>query len=115
MGGVRLVTLGGELIEASGAMIGGDLEKTPVRFGAPDRREIDATAEKLRAATDEAGRVSARLAGLREQVMALEGGLKEGAGQTSAADVRASSLDTKRREFATKGAAIREDPEGEQK
>jgi len=32
MGGVRLVTLGGELIEASGAMIGGDLEKTPLRF-----------------------------------------------------------------------------------
>ena len=115
MGGVRLVTLGGELIEASGAMIGGDLEKTPVRFGAPDRREIDATAEKLRAATDEAGRVSARLAELRKQVMALEGELKEVAGQTSTAAVRASTLETKRKEFATKVAAIREDLEAKQK
>src|SRR3989442_821814 len=58
MGGVRLATLGGELIEASGAMIGGDAEKTPVRFGAPDKREIDTVSEKLRRATDEAGRGS---------------------------------------------------------
>src|SRR5436189_86765 len=33
MGGVRLVTIEGELIEASGAMIGGDMERSTVKFG----------------------------------------------------------------------------------
>jgi chromosome segregation protein len=115
MGGVRLVTLGGELIEASGAMIGGDLEKTPLRFGAPDRREIDTVSEKLRRATEEAERVTKRLADLRKEIVALETELKDVGGQTSTVDVKASALDTKRREFSTKVAAIREDLDAKQK
>ena len=111
MGGVRLVTLGGELIEASGAMIGGDLEKIPLRFGAPDRREIDTISEKLRTATEQAERVTSRLAELRKQLATLERELKDVGGQTSAADVRASTLEAKRNEFATKVGAIREDLE----
>ncbi len=109
MGGVRLVTLGGEMIEASGAMIGGDLEKTPLRFGAPDRREIDNVSEKLRRATEEADRVARRLADLRKEVVALEAELKDVGGQTSTVDVKASALETKRREFTMKVTAIRED------
>ena len=115
MGGVRLVTLGGELIEASGAMIGGDLEKTPLRFGAPDRREIDTVSEKLRKATEESERVTKRLAELRKEVVALETELKDVGGQTSTVDVKASALETKRREFTTKVTAIREDLEAKQK
>ena len=115
MGGVRLVTLGGELIEASGAMIGGDLEKTPLRFGAPDRREIDTVSEKLRRATEESERVTKRLAELRKEVVALETELKDVGGQTSTVDVKASALETKRREFTTKVNAIREDLEAKQK
>ncbi|TLZ55069.1 MAG: chromosome segregation protein SMC [Methanobacteriota archaeon] len=115
MGGVRLVTLGGELIEASGAMIGGDLEKTPLRFGAPDRREIDTVSEKLRRATEESERVTKRLAELRKEVVALETELKDVGGQTSSVDVKASALETKRREFTTKVNAIREDLEAKQK
>src|SRR5207302_1302206 len=33
MGGVRLVTIEGELIEASGAMVGGEMERSTVKFG----------------------------------------------------------------------------------
>jgi len=109
MGGVRLVTLGGELIEASGAMIGGDLEKTTLRFGAPDKREIDTVSERLRKATEEAERVTKRLADLRKEITSLESDLKDVGGQTSAVDVRASALETKRKEFATKVKSIRED------
>src|SRR2546427_469218 len=115
MGGVRLVTLGGGLIEARAAMIGGDLEKTPLRFGAPDRREIDTVSEKLRKATEESERVTKRLAELRKEVVALETELKDVGGQTSTVDVKASALETKRREFTTKVTAIREDPEAKQK
>ena len=115
MGGVRLVTLGGEMIEASGAMIGGDLEKTPLRFGAPDRREIDTVSEKLRKATEEADRVTKRLVNLRKEVVALETELKDVGGQTSTGDVKASALETKRKEFSTKVAAIREDLEAKTK
>src|SRR5437867_10001385 len=115
MGGVRLATLGGELIEASGAMIGGDAEKTPVRFGAPDKREIDTVSEKLRRATDEAERVAKRLADLKRELTALEAEVKEVGGQTSAVDVKASALETKRKEFATKVNSIREDLEAKQK
>src|SRR3989454_8163314 len=115
MGGVRLVTLGGELIEASGAMIGGDLEKIPLRFGAPDRREIDTISEKLRTATEQAERVTSRLAELRKQLASLETELKDVGGQTSTVDVKASALETKRREFTTKVTAIREDLDAKQK
>jgi len=115
MGGVRLVTLGGELIEASGAMIGGDLEKAPLRFGAPDRREIDTVSEKLRRATEESDRVAKRLADLRKEIASLETELKDVGGQTSTVDVKASALETKRREFTTKVTAIREDLDAKQK
>ena len=109
MGGVRLVTLGGELIEASGAMIGGDLEKTPLRFGAPDKREIDTVAEKLRKATAEAERVAKRLSELKKEIVEIETELKDVGSQTSAVDVRASALETKRKEFSTKVQATKED------
>ena len=114
MGGVRLVTLGGELIEASGAMIGGDLEKTPLRFGAPDRREVDSVSDKLRKATEEADRVAKRLGELRKDLAALETELREVGTQTSTVDVMASALETKRKEFAGKVKAIKEDLEAKQ-
>src|SRR5439155_314225 len=50
MGGVRLVTIEGELIEASGAMIGGDMERSTVRFGPSVASEMEKIAEKLREA-----------------------------------------------------------------
>jgi len=111
MGGVRLVTVAGELIEPSGAMIGGDLEKRPVRFGAPDRRELDAVAEKLRKANDEAEQVTKRLAQLRKDLTSLEAQLKDVGSETSTVEVKASALETKRKEFATKVKVIQEDLE----
>ena len=47
MGGVRLVTMGGELLEASGAMIGGKTEASSLRFGAPSRGKLEEIAAKL--------------------------------------------------------------------
>ena len=111
MGGVRLVTVSGELIEPSGAMVGGELEKSSVRFGAPDRRELDTVAEKLQRANEEAERVARRLTDLRKELTILEGQLKEVGGETSSVEVKTSSLETKRKEFGTKIKAVKEDLE----
>ncbi|HYY49059.1 MAG TPA: ATP-binding protein, partial [Thermoplasmata archaeon] len=41
MGGVRLVTVEGELIEASGAMVGGEMEKSALKFGQGSLGELE--------------------------------------------------------------------------
>ncbi|MGI0149867.1 MAG: chromosome segregation protein SMC, partial [Thermoplasmata archaeon] len=41
MGGVRLVTVEGELIEASGAMVGGEIERSTVKFGPNSAGEME--------------------------------------------------------------------------
>lgn len=48
MGGVRLVTLDGDLIETSGAMTGGVLEKGLPKFGAQVQNELDRIGVELR-------------------------------------------------------------------
>ena len=106
MGGVRLVTLEGELIEASGAMIGGEMEKPTVRFGPSSRGELEQVAEKLRQVQAQAESVAARLEQLRQQIMELEETIKESSSKTGAVAVRKSSLEAKRKEFQAKlGAA----------
>ncbi len=109
MGGVRLVTLGGELIEASGAMVGGELERPALRFGAVDRGSLEKVAERLRTANEEAERVAKRLERLRAELSVLEARLKDLGGQTSTVDVKASAIEAKRKEFAAKLRTIDDD------
>ncbi|MEM2979656.1 MAG: AAA family ATPase, partial [Methanomassiliicoccales archaeon] len=58
MGGVRLVTLEGELLEASGAMIGGTLEGMPIKFGSSMKGRLEEVGEALRQAMEESEKVS---------------------------------------------------------
>ena len=109
MGGVRLVTLEGELIESSGAMVGGDMEKTKIKFGAGSASELEKIAEKLREAQAEAERVANRLDELRKEILDLEDQLKDFGGKTGAVEVKASTLEAKRKEFATKLATADKD------
>ena len=109
MGGVRLVTLEGELIESSGAMVGGDMEKTRIKFGAGSASELEKIAEKLREAQAEAERVANRLDELRKEILDLEDQLKDFGGKTGAVEVKASTLEAKRKEFATKLATADKD------
>ncbi len=60
MGGVRIVTLEGELIEASGAMMGGSVERKR-RKSAPTRAELEEIAESLREKSDRKKWVDGRL------------------------------------------------------
>lgn len=109
MGGVRLVTLDGDLVEASGAMIGGEAERSIVRFGGPEKGQLDSVATKLRDATEQADRAGERLANLRQELLELEARLKEVGAQTQTTDVKIDALDAKRREFAARLKAVDDD------
>jgi chromosome segregation protein len=70
MGGVRIVTLDGDIAEASGAMIGGSVEKAQ-----PAAREISGiseVSEKLRAANIEMEQRSSELKAVRAELSVVE-------------------------------------------
>ncbi len=88
MGGVRLVTVSGELIEASGAMIGGKDERSMVKFGG-GAGELDRASKEMRAASEHLERVESELKKLREELVDVEGKLKEAGAQSGPAGDRA--------------------------
>jgi len=109
MGGVRLVTIEGELIEASGAMIGGDMERSTVKFGPSVASEMEKIAEKLREAQAHGETVANRLDELRKALLDLEGEIKDSGGRSGAVEVKTSTLEAKRKEFAAKLATADKD------
>ena len=109
MGGVRLVTLGGELIEASGAMIGGEAERSTLKFGPRSADELEKVSEKLREAQAQAETVGSRLEDLRREILELEEQLKDYGGKSGVAEVKPGAIEAKRKEFATKLAAADKD------
>ncbi|MFY9605586.1 MAG: chromosome segregation protein SMC [Thermoplasmata archaeon] len=106
MGGVRLVTLEGELAEASGAMVGGTLEKNLMKFGAPSESKIEKKAAELRAAVEESEKVQAELAQLKIDIAQLETAIRDVNAKDSGESVKIDSLETKRKEFELKLASL---------
>ena len=76
MGGVRLVTVTGELLEASGAMVGGTVAGGKLKFGS-GKGKTDEVADELRKATDQADKVGTELLTLRQEVADLESRIRE--------------------------------------
>src|SRR6266540_340080 len=95
-------TLVGELIEASGAMIGGDMERSTLKFGAGTANDLEKIAEKLREAQAQAEGVANRLDEIRKAILDLEAQIKDFGGKTGAVEVKTSTLEAKRREFEAK-------------
>ena len=114
MGGIRMVTLGGELIEASGAMIGGELERSPVGFGGVSRGDLDKVASELRKATEQADKARARLAAVRTELTTIEGHLREVGAATGTTEVKLDALEAQRKEFAAKVKATDDDLKSKQ-
>ncbi len=102
MGGVRLVTLEGELIEASGAMVGGVLPKGGIQFGAPARGEVEKKARELREAREQAETVADRLAKVKSTLTGLEDQLRDSAGTGETSKVRLDAAAAKVKEFTLK-------------
>lgn len=71
MGGVRLVTLDGSLIEASGAMTGGSLPKKSL-FGAGDARRIAEISSMLREINADQEALAKRLIEIKDEIGRIE-------------------------------------------
>ncbi|MEM3492810.1 MAG: chromosome segregation protein SMC, partial [Thermoplasmata archaeon] len=76
MGGVRLVTLQGELIEASGAMIGGSVQEKE-KFGTSALEELDRIGKVLAARIEEEKNLNEKLKAEREALRKLEDEIRE--------------------------------------
>jgi len=115
MGGVRLVTLDGELAEASGAMVGGTLNSKLVKFGAPSESRIEKKAAELREATEQSEKIQVELAELRSTLPDLESRIRDSATKDSGESVRISSLEVKKKEFQQKLDSVVKEVEAKNK
>ena len=69
MGGIRIVTKAGELIEASGAMVGGTINQNKMmKFGAASEDKLTELGENLRKASEALENVRKELKDLRDQI-----------------------------------------------
>ena len=73
MGGIRIVTMGGELIEASGAMVGGNIsQQSMLKFGAASEDKLAETGERLRKAADALEDVRRKLREVRDEIRGID-------------------------------------------
>lgn len=72
MGGIRIVTLQGEVIEASGAMVGGTISQQNIlKFGAASEDKLAEAGERMRKAKDALDSAKAALAKTRDEYRSL--------------------------------------------
>ncbi len=73
MGGIRIVTKAGELIEASGAMVGGTINQQKLmKFGAASEDKLTELGEKLRKASEALDNVKQELRKIRDEIRAAD-------------------------------------------
>ena len=73
MGGIRIVTMQGELIEASGAMVGGNLsQQNLLKFGPASEDKLAELGEKLRKALEALEDVRVKLRQVRDEIRAAD-------------------------------------------
>ena len=73
MGGIRIVTMQGELFEASGAMVGGNIsQQNLLKFGAASEDKLAEIGEKLRNATEALNIVRTKLREVRDEIRQID-------------------------------------------
>ncbi len=77
MGGVRLVTLDGQLVEASGAMIGGQIAQVTLKFGQVAKSRLTEVGEELRRATEQLERMGEKLVEVNSELEGLDGRVRD--------------------------------------
>src|SRR5437879_13889027 len=91
-------------------MIGGDMERSTVKFGPSVASEMEKIAEKLREAQAHGETVANRLDELRKALLDLEGDIKDSGDRSGAGEVKTSTLEAKRRERAAKLTTAEKNP-----
>ncbi len=110
MGGVRLVDMKGNLIEASGAMIGGSAPKIHLSFGKTDQDRLEKVSHELRAAIDSQDFVSEELSALKKEIIEIENNLRSVKGEIDK-DSQLKDIDIRRKEYSKKLEIISKDLE----
>ena len=95
MGGVRLVTLDGDLIEASGAMVGGTVKKV---VKSSRSREVEELGKSLREKRAKADKLSDELTEIRIRIEDLDAKVRE-AEKDSEVNAKIEALEMKEKEY----------------
>ena len=104
-----MVTVDGELIEASGAMIGGLRSRSMLKLASLDKKGLEDTARKLRTATNEADKISGELSTLRLQLIDIEGSIKDKGAASGSTFGKEESLKMKKKEIHSRLKSLKED------
>lgn len=111
MGGVRLVTLKGDLIEAAGAMIGGSMSKRDqIKFVGKDVSKLADLEGQIAEATRKMDALAQTLVDVRKEMAAAETQLSE-ARANEVGDVRQKDLGARRDDFQAKIEKTKKDLE----
>ncbi|MGQ0535949.1 MAG: chromosome segregation protein SMC, partial [Methanobacteriota archaeon] len=113
MGGVRMVTMDGDLVSEDGAMTGGSTPdgKNRLKWGAAAAASLDKAAKELRAAQTHQEALLSELSTVRDEIAELEGRLRDLSGESGTKTARIEELSRKKTEFATKLTQSEEEAE----
>ncbi|HUR68945.1 MAG TPA: chromosome segregation protein SMC [Candidatus Thermoplasmatota archaeon] len=109
MGGVRLVTMDGDLIDAGGAMTGGDRDSakgSQVRFGANEAAQFEKVRKELHGAIAHQEALSADLSEIRAEIDALEARLRDATSSTTQRSTKLSAFTARKAEVEARLATI---------
>jgi len=108
MGGVRLVTSGGELLEASGAMVGGNAEASQLKFGAASKGRQDEVSAKLDQAIRASEEARQDLKAVRDELLIIEARMRELSGAGGASSLSLKALETQRDQASARLQQLRQ-------
>ena len=109
MGGIRIVTKAGELIEASGAMVGGTInQQKMLKFGAASEDRLAELGSKLKAASDALDNVRQELRRVRDEIRSADDEMRSSSAsgmeqreKIAAAKARISELERSKKDAQT--------------
>lgn len=107
MGGVRLATLKGELLEAGGAMIGGSTEKH-MYFGKGES-EIDKLSKELRENVRKQEELSSMLIGIREKINFITEEIRKNEVEVNTSKMRIGDLEVKHKDYLNRLNILKKD------
>lgn len=109
MGGVRLVTRTGELLDASGAMTGGTLnQQALMRFGPPSESKLEELGDRLRDANASLDALVARIRDLRTEIRLADDEMRKAGTADIGIQARIGQLKAGLAEFRKSKQAISE-------
>ncbi len=110
MGGVRLVDLKGSLIESSGAMIGGSIQKSSLSFTDLDRTKLEKITNELQKSLTNHEVLSDKIIIIKKEIIDLENQLGE-IRTTADKEIQIKDIDIRRKDFQNKLDLIKKELE----